>query len=137
MFKGSAYIIVGFSIVFASCERGRNIMNYNYVQLIIGVDEHGKEISITKDIRDTDDIQRLLDFFPEIGSSQRGGIAASWASCIQIEFHTSNGKQFMIETDYNKWREVPARGRGDYAVPVGFRQYIRQILADYASAADK
>jgi hypothetical protein len=77
-------------------------------------------------------IARLKTFFPDMQTTATSTMHAGWTPLIVIRFHTANGKDTYVVSDYRIYR-VDQGDRGDFVVLPGFADYVDQLLATAAA----
>jgi hypothetical protein len=71
-------------------------------------------------------LQRVLAFFPRVGSGHRSSIAGFWISAVEVECFREDGTSVTasIDPDFRYWTE----GKGDWPLREGFEALLTELL---------
>jgi hypothetical protein len=73
-------------------------------------------------------IAKLQSFFPDMRTTATSTMHAAWTPWIVVHFHTADGKDTFVLSDYRIYRVDDGR-RGDFVVSAGFTDYVDRLFA--------
>ena len=100
----------------------------NWVQVHRWMDDAGLTHNDHRTITSADQIAALKAFFPALGTTEQSTLHANLSPWIVINFHTADGTDTYISTDYRIYR-IDEGGRGDFVVAPGFIDAVQRLFA--------
>jgi hypothetical protein len=106
----------------------------DWVQVLRALDETGLTRNDKRTITTADEIARLRSFFPDLATNIPSGLHGAWSAWIVLRFHTADGADTYVSSDYRLYR-VDDGARGDFVLRPGFSDEIQRLFSPNAGTA--
>jgi hypothetical protein len=107
----------------------------NWAQVLRSMDDMGlvrNDPPLT--VSGPQEIARLQAFFPEAHTMTASTMHAAWTPWIIVHFHTADGKDTFVLSDYRIYRVGDGR-RGDFVLTPGFTEYVDRLFGTQTAPA--
>jgi len=99
----------------------------NWALISRAYDDAGLSRQDKRTLTAPDDIRQLKSYFPDMSTAATSNVHGAWSPLMVIQFHTADGADVYVVTDYRLYR-IGDSSRGDFVVRPGFADYMQRLF---------